>query len=88
MEKLYVFWQLFFVWEIICVVWLASLLASATACRVMERSQVRCGLVVKRVRRRREMRWLLGFVGVVPSVVVGGAGVYLLVLFSLLRRQQ
>ena len=54
----------------------------------MERSQVRCGLVVKRVRRWREMRWLLGFVGVVPSVVVGGAGVYLLVLFSLLRRQQ
>ena len=43
--------------EAICVVWLATYLASASACHLMEHCQERCGLVVKHVRQRREMRW-------------------------------
>ena len=46
--------------ETICVVWLATYFVSASACRPMECSQVQCGLVVKRVCRQWEIRWLFG----------------------------
>ena len=72
----------------ICAVWFARCLASVSACRLMERSQVRCGLVVKRVRRRREMRWCFEVLEVVSSVVAGEIGVVVLMLISLLRRQR
>ena len=49
---------------------------------------MRCGFVVKRVHRRREIRWLFGSFEVEPSVVGGVAGVVLWRLISLLRRQR
>ncbi len=47
---LYLSWWWFVVEEFICNVWFARCLALAAACRLMKHSQVRCGLVVTRVR--------------------------------------
>ena len=85
---LYLCWWWVVVEESIFAIWFARCLASALACHLIEHCQVWCSLVVKRVWWQQKMHWCFKSLEVVPSIVVGEAGVVLLMLICLLWHQR